>query len=85
MQEVLGFSRQPDSIAAHVSALAQLTPKEPARKKAGQKILAACQEVLEGHVKRPNAEHQRLTAALYTVSKVKSLYSLLPVPASEGQ
>lgn len=69
-QEILTFSCPPHSIAAHVAALSQLSPTEATQKKAGQRLLTACQGVLDSYVKEVSSEPQKVIAALYTISKV---------------
>lgn len=72
LQEVLSFKLLPGNIAAHVGALAQLTSTTPAKRKAGQALLSACQNVLDAFVKGPSKDDEKIIAALYTVSKVES-------------
>lgn len=72
LQEVLSFKLQPGNIAAHVGALSQLTSTTPAKRKAGQALLSACQNVLDAFVKGASRDDEKIIAALYTVSKVKT-------------
>ena len=71
-QEILAFQLQPGNIAAHVSAISQLSCNALAKKKAGQAMLSACQDLLDAFVKGSSRYDQKAIAALYTVSKVNS-------------
>ena len=78
-QSIVDLGLRPDSIAAHVAALAQLSKTEAAKRKSSQAVLKACEEVLSAALegfgnKTPD---QKVIAALYTVSKVDGIMQLM--------
>ena len=70
----MSFGLQPSNIAAHVSALSQLSSAGPANKRTSQAIFSACLDVLDSHIKGTCRVDQKTVAALYTISKVKTVY-----------